>query len=196
MWDKVRYGIQWWPGSFNEQTLQTYIQQHNITDCQIVYLFTTEHVFQSLEAWDIDYGLFAIHNSAWSLVDESLEAMSRYTFIICEQIETLIQHTLMKRKDISLDQLTTIMAHPQVFLQCKENLTIHYPHLTMKIGEWDFIDTAKVAEALAHGEVPSSYAVCGPEWLAALYDFEIIARNLQDLKDKNITKFLLVMKRE
>jgi len=66
----------------------------------------------------------------------------------------------------------------------------------MKIGEWDFIDTAKVAEALAHGEVPSSYAVCGPEWLAVLYDFEIIARNLQDLKDKNITKFLLVMKRE
>lgn len=196
MWDRVRYGIQWGHGSFNEQTLKKYIQEKDITEYEIAYLFTTEHVFQSLKTWEINYGLFAIHNSAWSLVDESLEAMSKYAFTICEKIETLIQHTLMKRKDTPLAQLKTIMAHPQVFLQCKENLATHYPHLTMKIGEWDLIDTAKVAEALFKGEIPSNYAVCGPEWLAKLYDFEIIARNLQDLKDKNITQFLLVEKRE
>lgn len=196
MWDQVRYGIQGWPGSFNEHTIKKYIVDHEVTNTEIFYLFTTEHVFQSLERWEIDYGLFAIHNSAWSLVDESLEAMSKYTFTICEQIETLIQHTLMKRKDTRLDQLTTIMAHPQVFFQCKENLTIHYPHLTTKTGDWDFIDTAKVAEALAHWELPHEYAVCGPEWLAELYDFDIVARNLQDLKEKNITKFLLVTSRE
>ena len=86
------------------------------------------------------------------------------------------------------------MAHPQVFAQCKSTLSEKYPNLPQVVGEGDLIDHAKVAEALAKGELPPTVAVMGSAILAELYGLEIVARDLQDAKE-NYTTFLLVKKR-
>lgn len=188
---KIVFGIQGGKGSFNEQALQKYLEEKSITSVKVVYLYTTEKVLKNLYTGNIDFGLFAISNSTGGLVDESLQAMGKYLFSIKEDFSIPIHHVLMKRKDATINEITTIMGHPQTFIQCKENLAKQFSSLLQKIGEGDMIDTAKIAKSLATGKLPKSVAILGPEILSQIYDFDIIEKKLQDRKD-NQTRFLLV----
>lgn len=185
------YGIQGGIGSFNEEALQIYTQKNNSKQYHIEYLYTTEKVLTNLHEGNIDFGLFAITNSTGGLVEESMQALTKYPCTIVEDFEILIKHFLMKRKDADEDDIDTIMAHPQVLKQCEKTLTSNYSHLALKSGEGDMVDTAKAAEQLAMGQLPKNTAILGPRTLAHRYNFDIIAENLQDKKD-NFTRFLLV----
>jgi prephenate dehydrogenase len=185
------FGIQGGMGSFNEEALQAYITKKQIEHYKTEYLFTTEKVLKNLHEGNIDFGLFAISNSTGGLVEESIQAMAKYRFSIVEDFTILIRHFLMKRKDVKEKEITTIMAHSQVFKQCEKTLREQYPHLTLVTGENDLMDTAKAAEELAKGNLPKTTAILGPKTLATHFGFNIIAEELQDKKD-NLTRFLLV----
>jgi prephenate dehydratase len=190
---KQIFGIQGGKGSFNEAALHYYTKNHNISDYETKYLYTTDNVFEALNSCKIDFGQFALHNAIGGLVKESLEAISRNTFNIIEEYGIEIRHCLMKRKDISFDEIDTFMSHPQVFKQCADTLQKKYSKYIQKVGDNELIDHAKVAEMLSRGEISENIAVIGPEILAEIYDLEIIETNLQDLEN-NITTFLLVVK--
>jgi prephenate dehydratase len=97
----------------------------------------------------------------------------------------------MKRKDVELDKIRSIMAHPQVLKQCQKTLKIKYACQNLISGKGDLIDTAKAAWALANGKIASNTFILGPKNLAKLYDLEIVAGNLQDSQE-NWTTFFLV----
>jgi arogenate dehydrogenase (NADP+) len=185
------YGIQGGIGSFNEQALETYVTKNIILDYKIDYLYTTEKVLRNLHEGNIDFGLFAITNSTGGLVEETIQALTKYQCSIIEDFEILIKHFLMKRKDAVPEELDTIMAHPQVLKQCERTLAENYSKYTLMSGDGDLVDTAKAAEQLAQKNIPKNVAILGPVNLATRYDFDIIAENLQDKKD-NFTRFLLV----
>jgi hypothetical protein len=189
--DYFLYGIQGGIGSFNEQALLRYVAKEKITDYKIDYLFTTEKVLKNLHEGNIDFGLFAITNSTGGLVEETMNALTHYQCRIIDDFEILIKHFLMKRKDATVTELDTIMAHPQVLKQCERTLTEKYSHYTLMSGEGDLVDTAKAAEQLAKKNLPKNVAILGPVNLATRYDFDIVAENLQDKQD-NFTRFLLV----
>ncbi len=185
------YGIQGGIGSFNEEALLHYIGKQGITDYKTEYLFTTEKVLKNLHEGNTDFGLFAITNNTGGLVEESMQALTKYPCTIVEDFEILISHFLMKRKDAKANEIDTIMAHPQVLKQCEKTLGEQYKHLTLQSGTGDMVDTAKAAEQLSLGKLPKNVAILGPKTLAVRYNFDIIAENLQDKKD-NFTRFLLV----
>lgn len=185
------FGIQGGRGSFNEEALHTYCEKHAIKKFAVKYLYTTEKVLKNLHEGRIDFGLFAIQNAVGGVVQESTHAMAKYRFAIHAEFGIQIRHFLMKRKDIPFSDVKTIMAHDQVFKQCKGTLQKKYPHHIQKVGAGDFIDTAKAAEGLAKGKLPKNYCILGPRILATLYDFDIIDENLQDSKD-NLTTFFMV----
>lgn len=185
------YGIQGGKGSFNEEALQDYLKRNAIKKYKIKYLYTSEKVLKAVHEGTVDFGLFAVHNAAGGVVNESMRAMARYKFEIVEEFSILIRHCLMKRKDIDKNAITSIMAHSQVFLQCAETLKKRYPALAQKVGEGDMQDTAVAAHALVGGKVDKNTAILGPRILSALYNFDVIAEDLQDLKN-NLTGFFLV----
>ena len=111
--------------------------------------------------------------------------------LIVDEFAIPIRHFLMKRKDAKVSDITTIMAHPQVFKQCKSTLAKKHPELIQKSGEGDFVDTAKAAQALAEGNIDKNTAILGPGRLVEIYNFDIIASNLQD-DENNFTTFFLV----
>jgi prephenate dehydratase len=102
-----------------------------------------------------------------------------------------VRHFLMRRKDVPEEKIDRIMAHPQVFAQCKGTLAQKYPGLIQESGTGDLIDTAKAAYSLANGKLPDNYAILGPGILSQIYDFEVMARDLQDIEN-NLTSFFLV----
>lgn len=184
-------GIQGGKGSFNEEAVTYWLNKVGIKDYRVKYLYTTERVMTALHAGEIDRGQFAIHNSIGGIVGESIEAMARYKFEIVEEFAIKIAHALMILKDANFEEITTIMAHPQVFAQCKHNLREKYPQLEQVSGEGELIDHANVAKQLAAGKLPANIAVMGSKVLADLYDLKVIEDNLQDAKE-NYTSFLIV----
>lgn len=190
---KLKIGIQGGVGSFNEQAVLHYLNVNQIPYYEIEYLYTTKKVLKSLNEGAIDLGLFAIHNSLGGIVHESIEAMGEYNFKIAQEFAIPIRHFLMKLPGSDTNEIVRILAHPQVFAQCRINLANKYPNLKKESGEGDLIDTAQAAKALAAGEISNHTAILGPKSLAGLYGFEIIDQDLQDDMTNN-TSFLLVMK--
>jgi len=188
---KIIFGIQGGKGSFNKEAILFYTNKNKIKNFKIKYLFTSEKVLKNLHEGNIDFGLFAIQNAVGGVVEESTHAMAKYKFKIVEEFEILVRHFLMKRKDVSVGEIKTIMAHPQNFRQCKDNLRKKYPNMKLVSGKGDLVDTAKAAEALADGKLEKNIAILGPKTLAKIHDLEIIDENLQDSKN-NLTSFFLV----
>ncbi|WP_424246008.1 hypothetical protein Dip510_000937 [Elusimicrobium posterum] len=189
--DRVLIGIQGGKGSFNEEAAWHYIKEKNIKNFEIKYLYTTDKVLKQLHNGDIDVGIFAIHNAIGGIVHESTHALAKHKVKISEEFAIKIRHFLMKRKEVPMEKITKITAHPQVFLQCRGNLLDKYFHLKLESGKGDLIDTAMAAKALAAGKLEKNTAILGPASLAEMYKLEIIDQDLQD-DDKNFTSFFAV----
>lgn len=188
---QVVFGIQGGVGSFNEQAITHHIAANKISNAKVKFLYTSARVLQKLHAGQIDFGLFAIHNSVGGIVGESVQAMAKFKFKIVKEFSIPIQHFLMKLPETPPSRITTIMAHPQVFAQCQATLKRKFSKFRLVSGQGDLIDTAKAAQALAAGKLPKTTAILGPKRLAEIHGLEIIATNLQDDKTNN-TAFLLV----
>lgn len=184
------FGIQGGAGSFNEEALLYYLQSADIKQYEIVSLYTTERVLQRLSSGQIDYGLFAIHNSLGGRVHESFEAIRTYRFQVLAEVEIPIRHYLLKKPNVPFWQIDTIMTHPQVLKQCRATLQKKYADVRLSSGQKDFRNTARVAQAVADGELPHTTAVIGSARLSKLYGLQIVDGNLQDAQT-NRTRFLL-----
>ena len=187
----ITFGIQGGKGSFNEQAIREYVTNEKIKKYRIKYLYTTATVMRALHAGEIDFGQFAIHNSVGGIVDESVRAMADYKFKIVGEFAIKISHALMIRKDANLNDVTTIMTHPQVLAQCKATLGRKYPKLKQASGTGILLDHAVVAKQLGRGKLPKNIATMGSSILAGLYGLKIVEDNLEDAKE-NFTSFLVV----
>ncbi|MEI7579435.1 MAG: prephenate dehydrogenase/arogenate dehydrogenase family protein [bacterium] len=187
----LTFGIQGGIASFNEEAIMSYITSKKIEAFSLKYLYTSENVLKNLHDGTIDFGIFAIQNSVGGIVDESIVAMANYKFKIVEEVKIPVRHFLMRRKDCPEKIIKQIMGHPQVFKQCTSTLQKRFPQLKQVSGTGNLIDTAYAAKALAEGRIAKTTAILGPKRLSELYDFAIIAENLQD-DSENITSFLVV----
>lgn len=186
-----KIGIQGGKGSFNHQGWLKYAKEHNKADWEVLFLHTTKNVLSELEKGNIGLGQFGIYNSLGGLVEETVVELGKYKFNIVDWYKFPIAHFLMKKKGVEVSSIKKIMAHPQGFKQCKENLEKLFPNLEQVINSGERIDHAKIAEDLAKGDLGDDVAVIGPAMLADIYELEIMAENLQDSPD-NLTSFVVV----
>lgn len=189
--ERLTIGIQGGKGSFNDEAVQHYVKKAGIKKYNVKYLYTSERVLAELHSGEVDRGLLAIHNSVGGMVGESVEAMARYKFAIVEEFAIIISHALMMRDDAALGDITSVMAHPQVFAQCKSTLAKKYPDLELTSGEGELIDHANVAKQLGAHKLPKEVATMGSKVLAELYGLNIVEDNLQDAAE-NYTSFLMI----
>lgn len=188
---KIRIGIQGGKGSFNDEAILTYLTKNTDIDAEIHYLYTTENVLRALHEGTINLGQFAVRNTLGGEVQESAEAMKKYTSKVIAEYAIPIAHALMIRKDASMDEITEILTHPQVIAQCKTTLAKKYPQLEQKVGEGEFVDPAFVARQLSEKKLPKNIATMSSKVLAQIYGLDIVETDMQDKKD-NFTTFLLV----
>ncbi len=184
-------GIQGGRGSFNEQAALAHIEGVGIGKFHLRYLHTTENVVSSLENGDIKFGQFAIHNTLGGDVEESKRAIQGYKFDVIARYKIQIGHVFMIAPNAELADIDTIMTHPQVIRQCRHKLQQSYGHIKLISGEGELIDPAKIAELIAHNELPKNIAVVSSGAIARANGLKIIAEKMQDADD-NYTTFLLI----
>ena len=136
----LRIGIQGGEGSFNYQALELGMRRQRVQDYEPVFLFTTEAVLSALQAGMVDRGQFALYNSTCGPVEETMEAIGRFTFEVLDWYSIPIAHALICKKGVELAQIRTILTHPKVLEQCEGNLREHYDWIEQKRGEGDMID--------------------------------------------------------
>ncbi|MBD1261882.1 prephenate dehydratase [Maribacter polysiphoniae] len=132
-----------------------------------------------------DKGIMAIENSiAGSIIPNYALVNDKKLHIIGEHYLN-IHHNLMALKGQSIEDIHEVRSHPMALLQCREFLKTH-PHI--KVVE--DVDTAETAKQI-HDNHLKGVAAIAPKVAADLYDLEIIASDIQTIKN-NSTRFIIV----
>lgn len=189
---KIIIGIQGGKGSFNEEACLYYCEKNKIKNFEIKYLYTSNNVLRELIVNKINRGQFAIQNSIGGVVRETIDGLSKYNCKILNEFEIIINHSLLAQKGTKIEEIKTIMSHPQALAQCKSTLAKKYSDKKLISGKGNLVDQATAAKFLSLRKIPKNTAVLASSVCAKLYpNLEILAHGLQDRKD-NFTTFLFV----
>lgn len=192
--DYIIIGIQGGEGSFNEEACRFYCENQGIKNFKIKYLYTSNNVLNALHRGEIDFGQFALQNSVGGTVKETIDALSCYNCRIVKEFEIIVNHCLLTKKGVKLNEIKKIISHPQALAQCKSTLAKKYPDKELISGKGILVDQAKASQYLSEDKIPKNTAVLAPKVCAKLYNLEVLAEGLQDRKD-NYTSFLFVKRR-
>jgi prephenate dehydratase len=190
----ISIGIQGGKGSYNEEACNHFAKIQGIKDYQIKYLYTSEKVLEKLHLGNVDYAQFAIVDAAGEIVYESIEALTKYTCKIVDRFDYPLHHHLLIHKEAKIDDIKTIMTHPQILKECSGKLKEKYPKVKTKVGKGDSIDQGKVAEDIDLGKIDKTTGVIGSKVIAEIYpNLQIVDDDIQDRKD--LTTTFMVCKR-
>lgn len=132
-----------------------------------------------------DKGVMAIENSiAGSIIPNYALVYHNDLHIIGEHYLN-IHHHLMVLKGQKLSDITEVSSHPMALLQCKEFFKA-YPHIRLV----EDVDTAETAKRIQEQKLPHVAAIA-PKVAAQLYGLDIVADNIQTIKN-NATRFIIV----
>ncbi|MAZ29675.1 hypothetical protein CL655_00105 [bacterium] len=185
----MRIGIMGATGSFSEKAAELYQETHAINNGEIVPLVSAEKVLSAVEAGEVDCGIFPIENSNGGIVVEAVHAMAAHRFTIAHMFELDVHHMLLVKNGVTASQIDTICSHDQALKQCRMYLKRVWADADIQ----PYADTAKAAEDLGNGTLPSTTAVIAPRRCAELYSLSILEKSIQDLKF-NYTTFVVATK--
>ncbi len=176
-------------GSFSEEAARAYAHKAGLKHYKISYLTTVENVLASLEVGEVSLGIFPIENSNGGIVVEAVHAMAKHRFHIKKIFEIDVHHCLMVKKGTKAEKIRAIVSHDQALKQCRFYLKRRWSKV--RVGE--YADTAKAAEDLAKGILPSTTAVIASRAAATINKLDILDESIQDLKF-NFTSFIAAVK--
>lgn len=178
---KLKIAIQGIKGSNHHQVAKEYYGD----DIDLVECFSFHGLVDHLIEGSADKGVMAIENSiAGSIIPNYALVYDKGLHIIGE-FYLNIHHHLMVLKGQQLDDIFEVRSHPMALLQCREFLKTQ-PHIKMV----EDVDTAETAKQIQEHNLKGIAAIA-PKVAADLYDLDIIASEIQTIKN-NATRFIIV----
>ena len=153
----------------------------------IMYFNTFDGVFSAVEKGLCRYGVLPIENSIHGSVNSVYELMNRYRFFIVQGAKLKINHVLMSKPGVRLNEVKKIYSHEQTLAQCSDFLE------TMKVPAEAYENNASAAK-LVSGLDPCDAAAIAPISCAELYNLEVLNESVQN-SDNNYTKFICISRK-
>jgi len=179
----LKIAIQGIPGSFHHQVGLRYFGN----DAEILAFNSFELVAKAVATGAAKFGVMAIENSIAGAILPNYELIDRYELNIRDEYYLPIAHQFMALGGQKIEDINLVASHPMALLQCKTFLA-RYPRIEQK----DDIDTATVAQRIS-GQNLKGVAAIASEIAAEIYGLEILARDIQTVKD-NFTRFIILKK--
>jgi prephenate dehydratase len=177
----LKIAIQGVPGSFHHQ-----VALQNFGENTDIIPFTTfESLAKSVATGGAEFGVMAIENSIAGAILPNYELIDRYELNIRDEYYLPIAHQLMALPGQTLADIVEVRSHPMALLQCKQFFAKH-----TQIQQYDDTDTASVAMRIANEKITGLAAIAS-EIAAEIYGLEILARDIQTVKD-NFTRFIIL----
>ncbi len=177
----LKVAIQGIKGSNHHQVAKEYFGN----SIDLVECLSFDVLVDRLMEGNADMGVMAIENSIAGSIIPNYNLVYHNNIHIIGEHYLSIHHNLMVLKGQTLDQIEEVRTHPMALLQCKEYLR-QYPGIKLV----EDVDTAETARQIQQKQWKRVAAIA-PKVAAELYDLEIIASEIQTIKN-NATRFIIL----
>lgn len=179
----LRVAIQGIKGSNHHQVAKDYFGD----DSTLVECLSFDKLITHLIEGTADQAVMAIENSIAGSIIPNYNLIYHNNIHIVGEHYLTIHHHLMVQKGVALDDLKEVSSHPMALLQCKTFFK-QYPHIKLV----EDVDTAETAKRIQQKGLKTTGAIA-PKVAAELYDLEILATDIQTIKN-NATRFIILKK--
>lgn len=178
-----RIAIQGIMGSNHHQVALDYFEG----PIELVECMSFDKVVEHLLDGTADKGVMAIENSIAGSILPNYALIYQNNLHIIGEHYLNIHHNLMVLNGQQLSDITEVHSHPMALLQCKE-----FFKLQPQIKLVEDADTAETAKRIRDRGL-TGIAAIAPKMAAELYSLEIIAPEIQTIKN-NATRFIIIKK--
>jgi len=154
-----------------------------------------EAIFDAVESGRATYGVVPVENAFEGAITHTLDLfadMDRQIYI-CAEVQLSIHHHLFSHAG-SLDQIKTVISHPQPLAQCRKWLQENLPDAALMEVE-STVRAARVIEEAKAGDNGSldwrHAAAIGPYAIVDQTSLPLVQKNIEDHHD-NTTRFLVI----
>lgn len=179
----LKIAIQGIKGSNHHQVAKDFFGD----DIELLECMTFDAIIDHLLDGTADKGIMAIENSIAGSIIPNYNLVYHNKIHVIGEHYLSIHHNLMVLKGTTIEEVTEVHSHPMALLQCKEFFKDH-PHIKLV----ESVDTAETAKRIKEGRL-ANIAAIAPRMAADLYDLDIIAPEIQTIKN-NATRFIILKK--
>ncbi len=152
----------------------------------IMFMGSFEGVFNAVAKGFCRYGILPISNNLHGSVTEVYDLMKKHKFYIVKSIKLRVEHVLVAKNGVSLENVKEVFSHSQAIGQCSAYLN----NLGVKVTEC--ANTAIAAKMVAESDRNDVAAICNPS-AASVYGLSTLADGIAD-SDNNYTRFICISK--
>jgi prephenate dehydratase len=175
-------------GTFTEEAL---FASPDAAELEPVAEPTVYDCVMAVHTEQVDRAIVPIENSLEGSVSATLDALVFETdkvTIVGEQVHP-IQHCLIARRSLPLDQIERVVSHPQANAQCSSFIRTELPNAAVVSAN----STADAVRLVAESDQP--WAALGNRLSAGLYGCEILKAGVEDVP-QNETRFVWLARQE
>ena len=169
-------------GSFSEIAARKLFPKGKLLPCA-----SFRKAYEEAHLGKADFALLPIENSYAGEVAATLDLLYHGELAVEELYEMKIEQNLVGIKGTTLEDVTTVISHPQALAQCAEYIAVH------EFAEIVSENTAFAAKAVAD-KGSKSLAAIASRACAELYGLEVIAADIAESRE-NTTRFALLSAR-
>lgn len=180
-----RYAIQGYEGSFHQVAAQLYFGKK----VEVIPCDSFRDVVRIAEnKKESDGGVMAIENSIAGSILANYNLLQKSNLKIIGEIYLQIKQNLLVNSGVNLEDIREVHSHTMALQQCYDFLDKY---------KWKLVETEDTALSAKHIHQHKSkhIAAIASKLAAELYDLDVIAPNIQTLKN-NYTRFLILQRQE
>ncbi|HYI25277.1 MAG TPA: prephenate dehydratase [Thermomicrobiales bacterium] len=164
---------------------------HGGPDAELSAFSSMPALTSAVETGMAEVAVLPIENSIEGPVSTTLDLLIHETPLrICAEVVVPIQHVLVTVEGARLDQIATVVSHPQGLAQCRRFLERFLP--TAEQVAW--LSTAGAIKEVVDSGDPTRAAI-GPNRAQELYGGQVLARDIQDIRS-NLTRFVVLARND
>lgn len=159
-------------------------------------LFQSGHSFQPCERFETIFskvehdlclfGVLPIENNTAGIVNEAIDLLIPSSLTICAEFNMPVQHALLAKQALPLEQITTLYSMTQPYYQSKQ-------FIDRKLQHCQWIQTTSSSKALAACLDQPQSAAIGFADSGSKLGLTVLAENIQTRQD-NATRFFILSK--
>jgi prephenate dehydratase len=174
-------------GTFTHEALMTALRDAPgaVSGLELVPLPTIYDAVMAVHSGEVARALVPIENSLEGSVNATLDALAMETedVVIVGEVVHPIRHCLIARHELELDEVETVVSHPQATAQCSRFIRTRLPQARV-LGE---SSTAEAVRRVAEHDGP--WAALGNRLAAERYRCRVLRAGVEDVPE-NETRFV------
>lgn len=151
---------------------------------KITFMTSFEGVFRAVRDGLVEFGVLPIENSTAGSVNAVYDLLAQYRFSIVRSLRLKIDHQLLAKPGVRLEDVREVYSHEQALAQCSDAIE----ELGVRVHVCE--NTAKAAERVATSDRRDIAALSSRD-CASLYGLDVLREDIQN-EGSNFTRFVVV----